>query len=96
MNEAELKRNGALSDFVVRDLNANPVLPYPDATFDVVTNAVSVDYLTRCGSARRPCPCPSPTAPSQAPSAAEPRRRLPAAPTKRRPPRGKCARGCGD
>ena len=22
-------------------------LPYPDATFDVITNAVSVDYLTR-------------------------------------------------
>jgi SAM-dependent methyltransferase len=47
MNEAELQRNGALSDYAVADLNANPVLPYPDNTFDVVTNAVSVDYLTR-------------------------------------------------
>ena len=47
MNEAELKRNSILSDYVVADLNATPQLPYPDATFDVVTNAVSVDYLTK-------------------------------------------------
>jgi SAM-dependent methyltransferase len=47
MNAAELGRNGVLSDFVVADLNAEPKLPYPDNTFDVVTNAVSVDYLTR-------------------------------------------------
>ena len=32
---------------MVRDLNENPTLPYEDGTFDVVTNAVSVDYLTR-------------------------------------------------
>lgn len=31
----------------MRDLNAAPELPFPDASFDVVTNAVSVDYLTR-------------------------------------------------
>jgi ubiquinone/menaquinone biosynthesis C-methylase UbiE len=47
MNAAELERNGALSDFAVADLNATPTLPYADNTFDVVTNAVSVDYLTR-------------------------------------------------
>ena len=47
MNEAELARNPILSDFTVADLNTNPVLPYPDNTFDVVTNVVSVDYLTR-------------------------------------------------
>ena len=47
MNEAELARNSVLSDFVVADLNAEPKLPYPDNTFDVVTNAVSVDYLTK-------------------------------------------------
>ena len=47
MNAAELARNGALSDYNVADLIANPVLPYPDNTFDVVTNAVSVDYLTK-------------------------------------------------
>ena len=47
MNEDELKRNGALSDYAVKDLNADPKLPYADASFDVVTNAVSVDYLTK-------------------------------------------------
>jgi hypothetical protein len=47
MNEAELKRNSILNDYVVADLNATPKLPYPDNTFDVVTNAVSVDYLTK-------------------------------------------------
>jgi hypothetical protein len=31
----------------VKDLNADPSLPYPDASFDAVTCAVSVDYLTR-------------------------------------------------
>lgn len=29
------------------DLNENPVLSYPDASFDVVTNCASVDYLTK-------------------------------------------------
>lgn len=30
----------------VRDLNENPTLPYSSSTFDVVTNSLSVDYLT--------------------------------------------------
>eukprot|EP00197_Chlamydomonas_leiostraca_P015305 CAMPEP_0202859166 /NCGR_PEP_ID=MMETSP1391-20130828/1404_1 /ASSEMBLY_ACC=CAM_ASM_000867 /TAXON_ID=1034604 /ORGANISM="Chlamydomonas leiostraca, Strain SAG 11-49" /LENGTH=274 /DNA_ID=CAMNT_0049538177 /DNA_START=171 /DNA_END=996 /DNA_ORIENTATION=+ len=47
MNEDELKRNTQLTEWVVRDLNADPRLPYPDNTFDVVTNAVSVDYLNK-------------------------------------------------
>jgi hypothetical protein len=47
MNEDELKKNPILDDYVVRDLNEDPSLPYPDNTFDVVTNAVSVDYLTK-------------------------------------------------
>ncbi|KAL4530074.1 hypothetical protein Ndes2526A_g04808 [Nannochloris sp. 'desiccata'] len=47
MNEEELARNPILTDFAVKDLNEDPVLPYPDSTFDVVTNAVSVDYLTK-------------------------------------------------
>ncbi len=47
MNEAELQRNPVLTDFTVHDLNVDPKLPYPDNTFDVVTNAVSVDYLTK-------------------------------------------------
>lgn len=47
MNEDELKRNSILTDYDVRDLNEEPVLPYPDNTFDVVTNAVSIDYLVK-------------------------------------------------
>jgi SAM-dependent methyltransferase len=47
MNEAELKRNAALTDYVVQDLNKDPKLPFADASFDVVSNAVSVDYLTK-------------------------------------------------
>ncbi|HUI25022.1 MAG TPA: methyltransferase domain-containing protein [Candidatus Kryptonia bacterium] len=47
MNRSELARNPRLSDFVVHDLNAGPELPFPDATFDAVVNAVSVQYLTR-------------------------------------------------
>lgn len=47
MNEQELAGNPRLDDYVVHDLNREPELPYPDATFDVVVNAVSVQYLTR-------------------------------------------------
>ena len=47
MSEAELKRNPVLTDYTVRDLNADPTLPYEDNSFDVITNVVSVDYLNR-------------------------------------------------
>jgi len=47
MNEEELARNPVLTDYAVKDLNEDPKLPYDDNTFDFVTNAVSVDYLTR-------------------------------------------------
>ena len=47
MNRVELEHNPRLSDHVVQDLNAAPELPYPDATFDAVVNAVSIQYLTR-------------------------------------------------
>jgi SAM-dependent methyltransferase len=47
MNEAELERNPRLSERTVRDLNRDPVLPYADASFDAVVNAVSIQYLTR-------------------------------------------------
>ena len=47
MNEDELKKNPILTDYAVRDLNIDATLPYEDNTFDVVTNAVSVDYLTK-------------------------------------------------
>ena len=47
MNHEELASNPRLSDFAVHDLNAEPELPYGDAEFDIVVNAVSVQYLTR-------------------------------------------------
>lgn len=47
MNEEELQRNPVLTEYTVKDLNTDPKLPYEDASFDVVTNAVSVDYLTK-------------------------------------------------
>ena len=31
----------------MHDLNADPVLPFADASFDAVLNCVSVDYLVR-------------------------------------------------
>jgi hypothetical protein len=43
----ELKANKQLTDWVTHDLNKDPIMPFPDATFDVVTNCVSVDYLNR-------------------------------------------------
>ncbi|CAL5339142.1 unnamed protein product [Camellia sinensis] len=46
MNEEELKRNQVLTEYVVQDLNVNPKLPFEDNSFDVITNVVSVDYLT--------------------------------------------------
>ena len=47
MNRVELERNPRLNDFDVHDLNAAPELPYPDAAFDAVVNAVSIQYLIR-------------------------------------------------
>jgi SAM-dependent methyltransferase len=47
MNAAELAANPRLGGFDVVDLNAAPRLPYPDASFDAVLCAVSIQYLTR-------------------------------------------------
>jgi len=47
MNEAELAANTAAVDRVVRDLNTDPVFPFPDGAFDDAVCCVSVDYLTR-------------------------------------------------
>ena len=46
MNEMELKENKQVTEFVVKDLNADPSLPFEDNSFDIVTNVVSIDYLT--------------------------------------------------
>ena len=47
LNTAELEANPRLSDFVVHNLNAQPKLPYDDATYDFVLIAVSIQYLIR-------------------------------------------------
>lgn len=47
MNERELQSNPRLDDYVVRNLNENPRLPFENGEFDGVGICVSVDYLTR-------------------------------------------------
>lgn len=47
MNARELAANEAATDTLVHDLNIDPSIPFPDASFDAVTCCVSVDYLTR-------------------------------------------------
>jgi SAM-dependent methyltransferase len=47
MNAAELAANPRLAAYDVVDLNAEPRLPYADASFDAVLCAVSIQYLTR-------------------------------------------------
>ena len=47
LNENELLQNTALSEVIIHDLNKDPSLPFPDDTFDVVINTVSVDYMTK-------------------------------------------------
>jgi SAM-dependent methyltransferase len=44
-NGAELDANPMATERLVRDLNADPVLPFPDADFDAVLCCVSIDYL---------------------------------------------------
>lgn len=45
MNARELEKNGALTDWLVRDLNLNPSLPFDPESFDLVICTVSVEYL---------------------------------------------------
>jgi SAM-dependent methyltransferase len=47
MNATELAANPVLAEHVVQDLNVDPALPFPDASFDDATCCVSVDYLVR-------------------------------------------------
>lgn len=46
MNAAEMTANPQLDSFVVHDLNATPVLPFDDSSFDAAVCTVSVQYLT--------------------------------------------------
>jgi len=47
MNEIELAANPQLTAAVIHDLNANPVLPFADESFDGCAISVSIQYLTR-------------------------------------------------
>jgi len=47
MNEVELKENPQADDFCVQNLNEDPRLPYESESFDIVTCAVSFDYLAK-------------------------------------------------
>jgi SAM-dependent methyltransferase len=47
MNAAELADNRLLTERIVHDLNATPVLPFADARFDVALCALSIEYLVR-------------------------------------------------
>jgi len=47
MNRTELEQNHQLTDIQVHDVNVNPVLPYNDASFDLVLCTVSVEYLVQ-------------------------------------------------
>ena len=47
MNAAELRANPQAAEHVVADLNADPRLPFADASFDGAVCTVSVDYLVR-------------------------------------------------
>ncbi len=47
MNERELRANRQAHAHVVHDLNADPQLPFADASFDDAVCCVSVDYLVR-------------------------------------------------
>ncbi len=47
MNGSELAANAMATRAVVHDLNADPVLPFDDASVDAVLCCVSVDYLVR-------------------------------------------------
>jgi SAM-dependent methyltransferase len=47
MNIYELSQNPQLTEYVVKDLNNDPSLPFEDNSFDKVTCVVSIDYLNQ-------------------------------------------------
>ncbi len=47
MKLTELEENPQLGERLIHNLNANPVMPFPDGSFDACILAVSVQYLTR-------------------------------------------------
>jgi SAM-dependent methyltransferase len=49
LNREEMGQNPRLTDYVVHDLNRNPVLPFENQAFEAVICTVSVEYLTHPG-----------------------------------------------
>jgi len=47
MNAAEMADNPQLSEYLLKDINADPSLPFDDKSFDAVVITVSVQYLTQ-------------------------------------------------
>ncbi|MGI9606737.1 MAG: class I SAM-dependent methyltransferase [Acidimicrobiales bacterium] len=47
MNTHELDQNPMADRRIRHDLNADPILPFPDASFDEAICTVSVDYMTQ-------------------------------------------------
>ena len=47
LNAEELDDNPQLAERIVKDINADPRLPFPDASFDAVVCTVSFEYLTQ-------------------------------------------------
>ena len=47
LNAEEMQDNPDLDEYVVHDVNREPVLPFADETFDAVVITVSAQYLTR-------------------------------------------------
>ena len=47
LNAVEMRENPDLDEYLVHDVNQNPVLPFAGATFDAVVITVSVQYLIR-------------------------------------------------
>jgi SAM-dependent methyltransferase len=45
LNHNELAQNRALTERVVHNLNKDPRLPFPDESFDVILNTISIQYL---------------------------------------------------
>ena len=47
LNLIELVANPSKTEFKIQNLNDNPTLPYADSSFDLITNSLSVDYMTK-------------------------------------------------
>lgn len=47
LNDVELRENPDLDGYVVHNVNANPILPFDDESFDAVVITVSAQYLTK-------------------------------------------------